>query len=44
LSDLQEMRVTPDELDQMAVRDGDIFVCEGGEPGVPRSGVAELKI
>jgi type I restriction enzyme S subunit len=33
LSNLQEMRVTPDELDQLSVRDGDIFVCEGGEPG-----------
>src|SRR5260370_26647436 len=33
LSDLQEIRVAPDELDRFAVRDGDIFVCEGGEPG-----------
>jgi type I restriction enzyme S subunit len=33
LSDVQEMRVTPDELSHFAVRDGDIFVCEGGEPG-----------
>jgi type I restriction enzyme S subunit len=45
LSDLREMRVAPDELDQLAVRDGDIFVCEGGEPGrtaVWRNGAQEL--
>lgn len=33
LSDLQEMRVTPDELQELGVRDNDLFVCEGGEPG-----------
>lgn len=33
LSDLQEMRVTDDELEELAVRDQDLFVCEGGEPG-----------
>jgi type I restriction enzyme S subunit len=45
LSDLQEMRVAPDELNHFAVRDGDIFVCEGGEPGraaVWRNGDQEL--
>ncbi|MCW5716049.1 MAG: restriction endonuclease subunit S [Bauldia sp.] len=33
LSDLQEMKVKAEELDSLSVRDGDIFVCEGGEPG-----------
>lgn len=33
LADLLEMKVTPTEFDELAVRDGDLFVCEGGEPG-----------
>ena len=33
LSDLQEMRVTTNELAELVVHDGDLFVCEGGEPG-----------
>lgn len=33
LSDLLEMRVTADEREKLAVRDGDLFMCEGGEPG-----------
>jgi type I restriction enzyme S subunit len=33
LGDLNEMRVTDDELAALSVRDGDLFVCEGGEPG-----------
>lgn len=33
LSNLLEMKVTPPEFDELAVRDGDLFVCEGGEPG-----------
>ena len=33
LSDLFDMRVTPDEYSELAVQDGDLFVCEGGEPG-----------
>ncbi len=33
LSDLLEMRVTPDERAALSVRDGDLFMCEGGEPG-----------
>ena len=33
LSDLQTMRVTQEEFDALRVRDGDIFACEGGEPG-----------
>lgn len=33
LTDLADMRVTADEFVELAVRDGDVFVCEGGEPG-----------
>jgi type I restriction enzyme S subunit len=33
LSDVALMRATPDEQDELAVRDGDLLVCEGGEPG-----------
>jgi len=33
LTDLRDMRVTSDEYRELAVRDGDLFVCEGGEPG-----------
>lgn len=33
LSDLMELKVTDDELAELSVRDGDLFVCEGGEPG-----------
>ncbi|TRW17725.1 restriction endonuclease subunit S [Glacieibacterium frigidum] len=33
LHDLPTMPVTPDELSALAVRDGDLFVCEGGVPG-----------
>jgi type I restriction enzyme S subunit len=33
LSDLLEMRVTPEERDELSVRNGDLFLCEGGEPG-----------
>jgi len=33
LSDLFDMRVTPEEYDELAVQNGDLFVCEGGEPG-----------
>lgn len=45
LADLQEMRVTHDEYAELAVRDGDLFVCEGGEPGrcaVWRGGTRKL--
>jgi type I restriction enzyme, S subunit len=34
LSDLQEMRATLDEIRQLGVRDGDIFVCEGANLAV----------
>lgn len=33
LSDLQQMPVFADEFSELRVRDGDIFACEGGEPG-----------
>lgn len=33
LSDLQTILVTPYEREILSVRDGDLFVCEGGEPG-----------
>jgi len=33
LSDLFDMRVTSDEYSELAVQDGDLFVCEGGDPG-----------
>lgn len=45
LTDLFEMRIEPDERETFAVRDGDVLVCEGGEPGraaVWRGGSNEL--
>lgn len=33
LSDLSEMPFEDDELERYAVRQGDLMVCEGGEPG-----------
>ncbi|RMG90219.1 MAG: hypothetical protein D6706_20000, partial [Chloroflexi bacterium] len=33
LSDIQEIRVTDDELENVSVKNGDLVVCEGGEPG-----------
>ncbi len=33
LSDLSEMRITDAEYDDVALKCGDIAVCEGGEPG-----------
>lgn len=33
LSDVKEMRVEDRELDAVSVRNGDLVVCEGGEPG-----------
>lgn len=45
LSDLQTMRFTDEEFEALRVRDGDIFACEGGEPGrcaVWRSGPREI--
>jgi type I restriction enzyme S subunit len=33
LGSLKEMRIRTEEIDRYAVRDGDLVVCEGGEPG-----------
>ncbi|MDP2268593.1 MAG: restriction endonuclease subunit S, partial [Deltaproteobacteria bacterium] len=33
LTYLALMRVTPEEKDELSICDGDLFVCEGGEPG-----------
>lgn len=46
LSDLLEMPFTESELVKFSINDGDILVCEGGEPGraaVWRSGKTNLK-
>jgi type I restriction enzyme, S subunit len=46
LSGLLEMRMTADELETYSIRDGDVLICEGGEPGraaVWRSGPTNLK-
>ena len=33
LSDISEMRIEDEEVKELALRDGDLLVCEGGEPG-----------
>ncbi|WP_293997819.1 restriction endonuclease subunit S [Sphaerotilus sp.] len=33
LSDLKEMRLEQDELQEYSVKAGDLLICEGGEPG-----------
>jgi type I restriction enzyme S subunit len=33
LSDVLEMRFEDDEIDEFALRRGDVLICEGGEPG-----------
>jgi len=33
LSDIAEMLATPEEVKQLSVKQGDLFICEGGEPG-----------
>jgi type I restriction enzyme S subunit len=33
LSDVFEMRFEDSELDEFALRRGDVLICEGGEPG-----------
>jgi type I restriction enzyme, S subunit len=46
LSDLLQMRMTTDELEAFAIKNGDLLVCEGGEPAraaVWRSGPTDLK-
>jgi type I restriction enzyme, S subunit len=45
LSDLKEVLVSEDEKERFSVRDGDLFICEGGEPGrcaVWRNGSNEM--
>jgi type I restriction enzyme S subunit len=45
LSDVFEMRMTADDRQAFAIRDGDVMVCEGGEPGraaVWRSGANQI--
>ena len=36
LTDLQRLLVSEDERELLSVQDGDLFICEGGEPGPPR--------
>ncbi|APT57023.1 hypothetical protein RGI145_07890 [Roseomonas gilardii] len=46
LSSLAEMRFKPDEVEKFSVRDGDVLICEGGEPGraaVWRRGPTDIK-
>jgi type I restriction enzyme, S subunit len=46
LSDVLEMRFTPEEREFFSIKDDDLIVCEGGEPGraaIWRSGPTELK-
>lgn len=33
LSDLLTMRAKPEEIKKLSVKKGDLFICEGGEPG-----------
>jgi type I restriction enzyme, S subunit len=33
MTDMQEMRFTPDEYERYSVRRGDVVICEGGYPG-----------
>jgi type I restriction enzyme, S subunit len=33
LSDLQEMKFTPEDEERYGIRKGDLIICEGGEPG-----------
>jgi type I restriction enzyme, S subunit len=45
LSDLSELLASEEELVQLSVEDGDLFICEGGEPGrcaVWRGGASAL--
>lgn len=46
LSNLQDMRFTDSEMEFFDIRDGDLIVCEGGEPGrsaIWRNGPTDLK-
>ena len=45
LTDLKTVLVSPDEQERFSVLDGDLFICEGGEPGragVWRNGKSDL--
>jgi type I restriction enzyme S subunit len=45
LTDLQRLLVSEDERELLSVQDGDLFICEGGEPGrcaVWRNGTSSL--
>lgn len=33
LEDLYEIKATNVEKEKLQIKDGDVFVCEGGEPG-----------
>lgn len=33
LDAIKEIRLAPDELDEFRLEDGDLLICEGGEPG-----------
>ena len=33
LSDLMTMKAKPEEIQKLSVKKGDLFICEGGEPG-----------
>lgn len=33
VSDLLQMRIEPQEIDKYTIRNGDLVICEGGEPG-----------
>ena len=33
LDDVKAFRLEPEELDEYRLRDGDLLICEGGEPG-----------
>lgn len=45
LGDLQTLLLAPDELNVLSIQDGDLLICEGGEPGrcaVWRQGANDL--
>jgi type I restriction enzyme S subunit len=33
LDDVKELRLAPEELDEFRLEDGDLLICEGGQPG-----------
>ncbi len=45
LDDVKELRLEPEELDEFRLENGDLLICEGGEPGrcaIWRSATAEM--